>query len=112
MLLTSEAHKRSEQTHTNSPDTCTVKIACGFTACYPENLLSYLAHVHAVDTRPSFFVRGVCPGRFSGGECFFCGGGAHASTVVPGRFGNEARYIPSCNIRACGNGKRGSGEMP
>ena len=63
VLLTSEAHKRSEQTrssshlHTNSPDTCTVKNACGFTACYPENLLSYLAHAHAVDTRPSFFVR-------------------------------------------------------
>ena len=42
VLLTSEAHKRSEQTrsssylHTNSPDTCTVKNACGFTACYPE----------------------------------------------------------------------------
>ena len=41
VLLTSEAHKRSEQTrsssylHTNSPDTCTVKNACGFTACYP-----------------------------------------------------------------------------
>ena len=60
VLLTSEAHKRSEQTrssshlHANSPDTCTVKNACGFTACYPENLLSYLAHAHAVDTRPSF----------------------------------------------------------
>ena len=61
MLLSSEAHKQSEQTqssshlHTNSPDTSTVKNACGFTACYPENLLSYLAHAHAVDTRPSFF---------------------------------------------------------
>ena len=59
MLLTSEAHKRSETRsssylHTNSPDTCTVKNACGFTACYPEKLLSYLAHAHAVDTRPSF----------------------------------------------------------
>ena len=38
VLLTSEAHKRSEQTrsssylHTNSPDTCTVRNACGFTA--------------------------------------------------------------------------------
>ena len=64
VLLTSEAHKRSEQTrsssylHTNSPDTCTVKNACGFTACYPENLLRYLAHAHAVDTRPSF-LRGI-----------------------------------------------------
>ena len=65
VLLTSEAHKRSEQTrsssylHTNSPDTCTVKNACGFTACYPENLLSYLAHAHAVDTRPSFLREGL-----------------------------------------------------
>ena len=62
VLLTSEAHKRSEKTrsssylHTNSPDTCTVKNACGFTACYPENLLSYLAHARAVDTRPSFLL--------------------------------------------------------
>ena len=65
MLLTSEVHKRSEQTrsssylHTNSPDTCTVKNACEFTACYPENLLSYLAHAHAVDTRPSFLREGL-----------------------------------------------------
>ena len=65
VLLTSEAHKRSEQTrsssylHTNSLDTCTVKNACGFTACYPENLLSYLVHAHAVDTRPSFLREGL-----------------------------------------------------
>ena len=65
MLLTSEAHKRSEQTrsssylHANSPDTCTVKNACEFTTCYPENLLSYLAHAHAVDTRPSFLREGL-----------------------------------------------------
>ena len=65
VLPTSEAHKRSEQTrsssylHTNSLDTCTVKNACGFTACYPENLLSYLAHAHAVDTRPSFLREGL-----------------------------------------------------
>ena len=46
VLLTSEAHKRSEQTILG-----TVKNACGFTACYPEKLLSYLAHAHAVDTK-------------------------------------------------------------
>ena len=62
MLLTSEAHKRSEQTrsssylHANSPDTCTVKNACEFTTCYPE---SYLAHAHAVDTRPSILREGL-----------------------------------------------------
>ena len=51
--LTSEASRRVRSyLHTNTPDTCTVKNACGFTACYPENLPSYLAHAHAVDTRP------------------------------------------------------------
>ena len=78
MLLTSEAHKRSEKTrsssylHTNSPDTCTVKNACGFTACYPENILSYLAHAHAVDTRPSLrlvlYIRACAPGCALGAE--------------------------------------------
>ena len=46
-----EQTRSSSHLHTNFPDTCTVKNACGFTACYPEDLLSYLAHAHAVDTR-------------------------------------------------------------
>ena len=60
VLLTSEAHKRSEQTrsssylHTNSPDTCTVKNACGFTACYPENILK-----KKKKKRSASFLRGI-----------------------------------------------------